>query len=163
MLENEKKIYDKLDELGIEYKVLEHEAVFTAEDLEGLKDRAKGIHCKNLFLRNQKGNKYYMITCKDNAEVDLKDIRNKIGSTRLSFASAERLEKVLSLLPGAVNPFSLINDESHVVTFYLDKSVMTGEDLNFHPGVNTKMVTISLDGFKKYLADIGVILNPITI
>ncbi|MDO4673412.1 MAG: YbaK/EbsC family protein, partial [Porphyromonadaceae bacterium] len=83
------------------------------------------------------------------------------GSTRLSFASPERLMKVLNLTPGSVNPFSLINDTEKQVTFYLDKNVMNGEDLNFHPNVNHKMVTISLDGLKKYLASIGIIINPI--
>lgn len=161
ILENEQKVYDKLDELGIEYSVIEHDPVFTAAELESIKDRTHGIHCKNLFLRNAKGNKYYLITAEDTAEVDIKDVRDKIGSTRLSFASPERLMKVLNLTPGSVNPFSLINDTEKQVTFYLDKNVMNGEDLNFHPNVNHKMVTISLDGLKKYLASIGIIINPI--
>lgn len=89
------------------------------------------------------------------------DIRGKIGSTRLSFGSPERLMKVLKLTPGSVNPFSLINDTGKEVQFFLDKSVMTGEQLNFHPNVNHKTVNISLDGLKKYLAAIGVVVNPI--
>lgn len=161
ILENEQKVYDKLNELGIEYSVIEHNPVFTAAELESIKDRTHGIHCKNLFLRNAKGNKYYLITVKDNAEVDIKELREKIGSTRLSFASPERLMKVLNLTPGSVNPFSLINDTDKLITFYLDKNVMNGEDLNFHPNVNHKMVTISLKGLKKYLSNIGVVLNPI--
>lgn len=161
ILENEQKIYDKLDELAIEYTVIEHEPVYTAAELDSIKDRTHGIHCKNLFLRNAKGNKYYLITAKDDAEVNLKDVKDKIGSTRLSFASPERLMKVLNLQPGSVNPFSLINDEEKVVTFFMDKSIINGEDLNFHPNVNHKMVTISLDGLKKYLSDLGVIINPV--
>lgn len=161
ILENEQKVYDKLNELGIEYSVIEHNPVFTAAELESIKDRTHGIHCKNLFLRNAKGNKYYLITVKDNAEVDIKELREKIGSTRLSFASPERLMKVLNLTPGSVNPFSLINDTDKLITFYLDKNVMNGEDLNFHPNVNHKMVTISLKGLKKYLSNIGVVINPI--
>lgn len=159
--ENEQKVYDKLDELGIEYTVLEHEPVYTAQELETIKDKTEGIHCKNLFFRNAKGDKYYLVTCKDDAEVDTKDLKDKMGSTRLSFASAERLMKVLGLTPGSVNPFSLINDTNKEVTFFLDKNVMNGDKLNFHPNVNYKMVTISLDGLKKYLASIGVIINPI--
>ncbi len=161
ILENEKIIYDKLDELGIEYSVIEHEPLYTAAELESIKDKAKGIHCKNLFLRNAKGDKYYLVTAKDDAEVDIKGLKDKIGSTRLSFASPERLMDVLGLLPGSVNPFSMINDTKGLVTFYLDKNVMTGEDLNFHPNVNYKMVTISLDGIKKYLSDLNVVINPI--
>lgn len=160
---NEQKVYDKLDELGIEYTVIEHDPLFTAEDLKSIMDRTEGIHCKNLFMRNQKGDKYYLVTAEHDAEVDLKDIKEKIGSTRLSFASSDRLMKVLGLLPGAVNPFSLINDEEKVVEFYLDKSVINGEKLNFHPNVNYKMVTITYDGLKKYLDSIGVVINTIEI
>ncbi|MDD7182771.1 MAG: prolyl-tRNA synthetase associated domain-containing protein [Peptostreptococcus porci] len=163
ILENEKKVYDKLDELGIEYSVLEHEPLYTAEQLNQIKDKTEGLHCKNLFLRNAKGDKYYLITTKDDAEVDLKLIKDKIGSSRLSFASPERLMKVLGLVPGSVNPFSLINDNEKEVTFFLDKNVMTGELLNFHPNVNYKMVTISLDDLKKYLDSIGVVINPVEI
>lgn len=161
ILENEQQVYDKLDSLGIEYKVIEHEPLFTAEDMDKIADRAPGIQCKNLFLRNAKGNKYYLITAEHNAKVDMVDIRGKIGSTRLSFGSPERLMKVLKLTPGSVNPFSLINDTGKEVQFFLDKSVMTGEKLNFHPNVNHKTVNISLDGLKKYLAAIGVVVNPI--
>ena len=89
------------------------------------------------------------------------DIREKIGSTRLSFGSPERLMKVLKLEPGSVNPFSLINDINKEVQFFLDKSLITDQQLNFHPNVNYKTVNISLEGLKKYLASIGVILNLI--
>ncbi|WP_101773220.1 prolyl-tRNA synthetase associated domain-containing protein [Peptostreptococcus faecalis] len=160
-IENEQKVYDKLDELGIKYSVIEHEPVYTAADLELIKDRAHGIHCKNLFLRNAKGDKYYLVTAKDDADIDIKELKDKIGSTRLSFASSERLMKVLGLTPGSVNPFSLLNDTEKEVTFYIDKNVLTGDDLNFHPNTNSKTVTISLDGIKKYLNGIGVIINPI--
>lgn len=163
VLENEQKVYDKLDELFIEYTVIEHDPLYTAEDLKSIMDRTEGIHLKNLFLRNQKGNKYYLVSVRHDAEVDLKELKEKIGSTRLSFASADRLMKVLGLTPGAVNPFSLINDAENQVEFYLDKSVRNGEKLNFHPNVNYKMVTIDLDGFKKYMDSIGVKINDISI
>lgn len=159
--ENEKKVYDRLDQLEIEYSVLEHEPVFTAQELEIIKNKTKGIHCKNLFFRNAKGDKYYLLTCRDDAKIDTKELKDKMGSTRLSFASPERLMKVLGLTPGSVNPFSLINDENKEVTFFLDKDVMNGELLNFHPNVNYKMVTLSLDGLKKYLSSINVTINPI--
>ena len=161
ILENEQQVYDKLDSLGIEYKLIEHEPLFTAEDMDKIADRAPGIQCKNLFLRNAKGNKYYLITAEHNAEIDMTDIREKLGSTRLSFGSPERLMKVLKLEPGSVNPFSLINDTNKEVQFFLDRSLITDQQLNFHPNVNYKTVNISLEGLKKYLASIGVIVNLI--
>jgi len=161
VLENEKQVYDKLDSLGVEYSVIEHEPVYTAADLESIKDRAHGVHCKNLFFRNAKGDKYYLVSCTDDAQVDVKALKDKLGSTRLSFASAERLEKVLNLLPGSVNPFSLINDKEKVVSFFIEKCLVDQEQLNFHPNVNHKTVTISYEGLKKYLTDIGVIINTV--
>ena len=151
--EIEQKVYDILDELGVDYGVVEHEPLYTAEDLNKIKEQAPGLHAKNLFLRNAKGNKYYLIVAEDSKPVNLKEVKKLIGSTNLSFASEDRLMKVLKLVPGSVNPFSLVNDE--------EKVVLSGELLNFHPNVNYKTVTISLDGLKKYLDHIGVTLNEI--
>ena len=154
ILENEQKVYDRLNELGIDYKVIEHDPLYTAEDLKSIMDRARGVHCKNLFLRNAKGNKYYMIVLEHDKDVDLKNVKDLIGSTRLSFGSAERLLKVLNLTPGAVNPFSLINDKDKLVELYMDEEIFRGEPLNFHPNVNNKMVTIEEKDLLKYLESV---------
>ena len=159
--EIEQKVYDILDEIGADYGVVEHEPLYTAEDLEKIKEVAPGLHAKNLFLRNAKGNKYYLIVTLDEKSVNLKEVKTKIGSTNLSFASEKRLMNVLKLVTGSVNPFALANDEERVVELYIDKELLTGELLNFHPNVNYKTVTISLDDLKKYLAHIGVTMNEI--
>lgn len=158
-LDIEQKVYDKLDELGINYTVVEHDPLFTAEDLNSIKDRTEGLHCKNLFLRNAKGNKYYLYTCGSEATVDVKELKDKFGSTRLSFASEERLMKVLGLKTGSVNPFALANDEEKVVEFFIASDILTGEKLNFHPNTNTKTVTIAKEDLEKYLKAIGVTMN----
>lgn len=148
---NETKIYNILDKLNIEYEVVEHEAVYTAEQLVILNDITKGCQCKNLFLRNAKGNKYYLIVVRGDKHVDLNSVKEKIGSTRLSFASPERLYNVLKLLPGSVNPFSLVNDTERKVELYIDEDVIKEEYLNFHPNINTKTVNISKKGFEEFL------------
>ncbi|MGO0905404.1 prolyl-tRNA synthetase associated domain-containing protein [Clostridioides difficile] len=148
---NETKIYNILDKLNIEYNVVEHEAVYTAEQLVILNDITKGCQCKNLFLRNAKGNKYYLIVVRGDKHVDLNSLKEKIGSSRLSFASPERLYNVLKLLPGSVNPFSLVNDTEKKVKLYVDEDVIKEEYLNFHPNINTKTVNISKEEFKKFL------------
>ncbi|UWD47251.1 prolyl-tRNA synthetase associated domain-containing protein [Clostridioides difficile] len=148
---NETKIYNILDKLNIEYDVVEHEAVYTAEQLVILNDITKGCQCKNLFLRNAKGNKYYLIVVRGDKHVDLNSLKEKIGSSRLSFASPERLYNVLKLLPGSVNPFSLVNDTEKKVELYVDEDVIKEEYLNFHPNINTKTVNISKEGFKEFL------------
>lgn len=148
---NETKIYNILNKLNIEYNVVEHEAVYTAEQLVILNHITKGCQCKNLFLRNAKGNKYYLIVVRGDKHVDLNSLKEKIGSSRLSFASPERLYNVLKLLPGSVNPFSLVNDTEKKVELYIDEDVIKEEYLNFHPNINTKTVNISKEGFKKFL------------
>ncbi|MCC0636458.1 MULTISPECIES: prolyl-tRNA synthetase associated domain-containing protein [unclassified Clostridioides] len=148
---NETKIYNILDKLNIKYEVVEHEAVYTAEQLVILNDITKGCQCKNLFLRNAKGNKYYLIVVRGDKHVDLNSVKEKIGSSRLSFASPERLYNVLKLLPGSVNPFSLVNDTERKVELYIDEDVIKEEYLNFHPNINTKTVNISKKGFEKFL------------
>lgn len=148
---NETKIYNILDKLNIKYEVVEHEAVYTAEQLVILNDITKGCQCKNLFLRNAKGNKYYLIVVRGDKHVDLNSVKDKIGSSRLSFASPERLYNVLKLLPGSVNPFSLVNDTERKVELYIDEDVIKEEYLNFHPNINTKTVNISKKGFEEFL------------
>lgn len=148
---NEEKVYKLLDSLDITYDVIEHEPLYTAEQLVVIKDVAIGTHCKNLFLRNAKGSEYYLVVVRDDKQVDLKALKDKIGTSRLSFASPERLLKVLRLTPGSVNPFSLINDEEQSVKLFLDNDIFNGENLNFHPNINTKMVNLPLDGFNKFL------------
>lgn len=148
---NETKIYNVLDKLNIKYEVVEHEAVYTAEQLVILNDITKGCQCKNLFLRNAKGNKYYLIVVRGDKHVDLNSVKEKIGSSRLSFASPERLYNVLKLLPGSVNPFSLVNDTERKVELYIDEDLIKEEYLNFHPNINTKTVNISRKGFEEFL------------
>lgn len=162
-MNNENKVYNILNELDIVYEVFEHEPIYTAEQLKIIKDVAKGNHCKNLFLRNAKGNNYYLVVVKDDKAVDLKDLRDQIGSSRLSFASPERLYNTLGLTPGSVNPFSIINDKNKEVQLYIDKDVLDGQNLNFHPNINTKMVNIELEGFEKFLDHMNYKLIPVQI
>jgi Ala-tRNA(Pro) deacylase len=160
---NENKVYKVLNELDIVYEVFEHEPIYTAQQLKIIKDVAKGNHCKNLFLRNSKGDKYYLVVVRDDKAVDLKDLSNQIGSSRLSFASPERLYNTLGLTPGSVNPFSIINDKNKEVQLYIDKDVLDGQNLNFHPNINTKMVNIELEGFKKFLDHMNYKAIPVEI
>lgn len=161
--EGEMKIYNTLDELSIQYKVFEHEPVYTADQLVVIKDVACGNHCKNLFLRNVKGDKYYLVVIRDDKNADLKSLKEQIGSTRLSFASPERLYDILNLLPGSVNAFSIINDRDRKVQLYIDSDVLDGQNLNFHPNINTKTINISLEGFKKFLNYIEYPLNTVEV
>ena len=97
-MENQKqRIYDELKKLGIKYEVVEHEPVYTMEDMDRLGLPEKGTLCKNLFLRDAKGKRHFLITCDENKKVDLKSLARQVGVNGLSFASEERLEKYLKL------------------------------------------------------------------
>ena len=150
---NEQQVYDVLNELGIKYIKHEHPPVFTVEEANQHYDGVSGIRCKNLFLRNRKGDKHYLVIVEDSKPVNLKDLSSQIGSAGpLSFASAERLMKYLGLVAGAVSPFGLINDVEKHVHVYLDKDFAEGEEINFHPNVNTATLTLSIKDFLSNLS-----------
>ena len=117
---HEQEVYDTLDKLGISYVRYEHEPVFTMEGLSkvGIDD---GMHCKNLFTRNKKGDVHYLIIVAHSKRVDLKSLSGQIGSAGLSSASEERLWRYLGLTTGAVSPFGLINDRDQDVKVLIDK------------------------------------------
>src|SRR6185503_15998134 len=98
-------VYAALDALGIRYSRHEHPAVFTAEDASKHWDPIDGVQCKNLFLRNKKGDRHYLVVVEISKRVDLKDLVKVVGDDRLSFGSPERLMAKLGLMPGSVSPF----------------------------------------------------------
>lgn len=149
--EGKEKVYNILKDLNIEYTEHEHEAVFTVDEANALDINLPGKHCKNLFLRNRKGNIHYLLVVEDHKRVDLKNLAKEIGSTPLSVASEERLLKYLALTPGSVTPFGLINDERREVEVLIDKDLADGDYVNFHPNVNTSTLTISYKDFEKFL------------
>lgn len=154
---NEKKeqVYRFLDQLGIEYTRHEHPAVFTLEEAKEHWQDLKGAQCKNLFLRNDKGNRHFLVVLEGEKKADLKEIADKLGAGRLSFASASRLDRYLGLEAGSVSPFGLINDGEQDVEVVLDKDLKKAEAINFHPNVNTATITLSYADFERFLQACG--------
>lgn len=151
MCENENKVYDALEQLGITYTRYEHPAAFTIQEIEALKLEMEGLHCKNLFVRNHSGNKHYLILVSQEKRVDLKQLAKQIGSSRLSFASEERLMKHLGLTPGSVTPLGLLNDEDRKVKVIIDEDLRNSEYICLHPNVNTATVSMLYEDFMKFL------------
>lgn len=150
-----KNIYKKLDELDIKYQILEHKEVFTAEEFYDVTKDMPGYHCKNLFLKNSNKSKNYLLVAKHDKAVNLKDVKSQIGSTRLSFDTPEKLYELLKVTPGSVNPFSIINDKDSQVELLIDSELLDGNNLNFHPAINTETFNISGEDFNKFLEDIS--------
>lgn len=149
--DNERKVYENLEQLGIPYMQYSHIPVYTIEEVNDLKLNMQGNHCKNLFTRNKQGNQHYLIIVSHTKRVDLKDLSGQIGCSRLSFASEERLMKYLGLTPGSVTPFGLLNDKEKHVKVLIDKDLRGSEHICFHPNVNTATVSIAYGDFEKFL------------
>jgi Ala-tRNA(Pro) deacylase len=153
--EVERNVLEALDRLGIAYVRHEHPPVATVEEAEKHWSGLKGAHCKNLFLRNYKGNRHYLVIAPVARGIDLKRLNAALGEDRLSFASPERLRRWLGLEPGSVSPFGLINDEARHVRVVCDEALRTSPALGFHPNVNTATLEISFADFERFLASRG--------
>jgi Ala-tRNA(Pro) deacylase len=151
----EARVYEVLEKLGIPFVRHEHPPVFTVEEAERHWTGIEGAHCKNLFLRNKKGNRHYLVVIESGKQADLRKLNITLGEDRLSFASAERLRKHLGLDPGAVSPFGLINDTGRQVTVLIDQDLRRAPFVNFHPNVNTATVGVSFSDFERFLAWTG--------
>jgi len=152
-----------LGELGIQYELHEHPAVFTVEEAQEHSEGIEGLHCKNLFLRDQKGKKHFLVVAENLKPIQVKEVGRKLGVGNLSFASPERLLKHLGLTPGAVSPFGLINDLENKVVLVLDQELKESALLNFHPNDNTKTITLTYKDFEKYVKWTGNTVKTIII
>jgi Ala-tRNA(Pro) deacylase len=150
--ERELKVYEALDRLGISYRKYDHPPVFTVEQAVVHWKDIEGAHCKNLFVRNKPGNRHYLIIAEHLKPINLPALARKIGDSRLSFASEERLGRHLGLHPGEVGPFGLLADEKHEVTVLIDAGLRDAAFVSFHPNVNTATLTISVADLEKFLA-----------
>lgn len=153
--EIERKVLEELDGLGIPYVRHEHPPVATVEEAEKHWADLRGTHCKNLFLRNYKGNRHYLVIAPVTRGIDLRRLNTALGEDRLSFASPERLRRWLGVEPGSVSPFGLVNDDTHHVRVVCDEALRSSAALGFHPNVNTATLEIALADFEKFLASRG--------
>lgn len=158
MTEQELAVHQRLNQLGVAYERYEHPPVATAEEGERHWIGIAATHSKNLFLRNQKGNRHYLLIVVHSKRVDLRAVAAQMGDGKLSFASPERLLVHLGVTPGSVSPFGLINDHSREVRVFLDRDLALAERVSFHPNINTVTLTLTREDFERFLAACG---NPV--
>lgn len=156
-----KVLLEQLDRHKIAYTLVEHPAVYTMEEMAGLS--LPGPAAKNLFLRDSKGKRHFLVVLAPNAQggekrADLAALGEKLA-TRLSFASEERLERYLGLKKGAVSPLGILKDESRSVEVLLDAELKVLPLVGFHPGENTATVFLSPLELAELLEEHG---NPLT-
>jgi Ala-tRNA(Pro) deacylase len=140
--------------LGISTSTVDHIPVFTVEDAKLVHADIPGGHCKNLFCKDEKGVLWLIVALED-ARIDLKAAKDKIGSKRLTFGKPELLLEILGLTPGSVTPFGLINDEQHLTNVILDEAMMKHSLLNFHPLSNDATTTISNTDLSRFIEATG--------
>jgi Ala-tRNA(Pro) deacylase len=163
MTDQESAVVVRLRELGIAFERFEHPPAPTVQDAAPHWAHINATHCKNLFLRNQKGNRHYLVIVEASKRVDLRKVADQIGDGKLSFASPERLQTYLGLTPGSVSPFGLINDGDHAVRVWLDRDLKSAERLTFHPNINTVTFVVSTTDFMRFLDASGNTVKYVTI
>ena len=159
---NKQEIYRHLTALGIDFDVTEHPAVYNMEELEAISLPHPEAEAKNLFLRDGKKRNYYMVTVPGDKRVDLKQFGADNGLGKLSFGSAEDLEKLLGLYPGAVSPLGLLNDSEHRVTLYLDKD-FENRLIAIHPNDNTATLCLNTADLLQLLITEGCVVHLVQI
>jgi Ala-tRNA(Pro) deacylase len=147
-----RRVYEVLDGMGIRYEKYEHPPVFTGDEAAEHWAPIPATRVKNLFLRNKKGDRHYLVILEISKQADLRQLVKVIGDDRLSFGSADRLMAQLGVTPGSVSPFGLIHEGSAGLQVIVDEDLRRAERLIFHPNVNTASVTISVADFERFLA-----------
>jgi Ala-tRNA(Pro) deacylase len=151
------RLLERLVELGIDYCRYDHEAVFTCEEAErAVPDRDPSVaHTKNLFLRDQKGRRHWLLVTSCAKSVDLKALAATIGSDKLGLASPERLARYLGVTPGSVTLFGLVHDVERAVALLVDREVWDAPAWRCHPLVNTATLVVPKAGVEAFLAATG--------
>ena len=151
-LGKEIRVYDFLDLLGVEYESVDHVPAMTMEACAEV-DAVLGVDmCKNLFLCNRQQTDFYLLMMPGDKPFKTKDLSAQIGTARLSFATAEFMEKFLDITPGAVSVMGLMNDKENSVSLLIDEDLLSSEYFGCHPCVNTSSLKIKTeDIIKKFL------------
>ena len=146
---------DLLAREGIAYARVDHPAAYTAEQMTALHLDTGGVDCRNLFLQNGRQDRYFLLMVANDKAVDLKALRARLGSSRLGFASPERLMDCLGVIPGAVSPLGAVHDDRGRVTVLLDADLDHAAGLCVHPNDNTVTLTLSPADLDRYLVACG--------
>ena len=150
-----KKVLNFLDERGFVYDWYEHPEAPTIAIAKAHWRQDGSKHCKNLFFRNHKGNRHYLVVLDCEQDLDIHDLEQRLHQGKLSFASPPRMDKYLGITPGSVSPFGLINDTENHVHLFIDANLQKYDLLSFHPNDNRATVVISKEEFSRYLQEVG--------
>ena len=152
-----------IDEHGIAYDRHDHPAVYTVEEADQLVPDLPGAKTKNLFLRDDKGKRHFLVLVPSDKRVNLKALKGVLGVKRISFGSPERLKKHLGIEPGAVSLLAVYNDSEHKVEVVMDQDLWESDTFLFHPLVNTSTLVIKKRDIERFLEATGHDLNVVDV
>jgi Ala-tRNA(Pro) deacylase len=154
-MRGQKELYELFKQLGIEIEYHEHPPLATIEDAKIHWVNYNSGRCKNIFFRNHKGDRHYLVVLEHLRQLNIRDLEQRLKQGKLTFASDLRLKKYLGVEPGSVSPFGLINDIENHVHLFIDEKLRQFDRLTFHPNVNTASLVISASDFIKFLVFTG--------
>lgn len=146
------KAIEFLDKHDIRYERFDHKAVFTCDEANEVIPDLGGARTKNLFLRNKKGKRHFLLVICEDKAIDLTELSKQLDSSRFSFASAEQLNEYLGVEPGSVSLLSVLNDPENRVELIVDADVWSAAAVLCHPLVNTSTVVLPMDQLKTVMA-----------
>jgi Ala-tRNA(Pro) deacylase len=154
-MRGQQELYEYLEKLSIEFEYHEHPPLATIEDAKiHWKDLNAG-RCKNIFFRNHKGDKHYLVILEHLRQLNIHDLEKRLKQGKLTFASDQRLKKYLGVEPGSVSPFGLINDTDHHVHLFIDEKLNESDKLSFHPNINTASLVVRKSDFIRFINSTG--------
>jgi Ala-tRNA(Pro) deacylase len=154
-MRGQKELYELFENLEIKFEYHEHPPLATIEDAKIHWKDYKSGRCKNIFFRNHKGDRHYLVILEHLRQLDIRDLEKRLRQGKLTFASDVRLKKYLGVEPGSVSPFGLINDHEKHVHLFIDETLKDYDRLTFHPNINAASLVVSMHNFLKFLEYTG--------
>ncbi len=149
------EVISYLNDLNIPFDLYEHPPVPTVEEAMPYWKDIDSAHCKNLFFRNHKGNRHYLVILDHQRQLNIRDLEQKLKQGKISFASPKRMELYLGLTAGSVSAFGIINDSDKHVHLFIDAVLQSSERISFHPNENNATLVISFASFLRFLESTG--------
>ena len=150
-MNGDSKLYEIFKTLNIVFDYYGHPPAPTIDEAKVYWKDLEATHCKNLFFRNHKGDKHYLVILEHTQQLSIHDLERKLKQGKISFASEKRMKKYLGLTPGSVSPFGLIYDVDKHVHVFLDANLQMSSKISFHPNINTASLVILFTDFLKFL------------
>ncbi|MFV0517555.1 MAG: prolyl-tRNA synthetase associated domain-containing protein [Aminipila sp.] len=154
-MEQYQKVYETLKKMNITYDLIEHPPALTTEEADSYIVGKPGARTKSLFLSNRKKNAYYLVIMDDKKRLDMKKLGEIVNEKGMSFSAPEKLMEKMSLTPGAVSLFGLLNNPEHDIRLCIDREMLSEKYMSFHANDNTKTIIISTEDMFTFITTLG--------